>query len=806
MTKQPDFATGKPVDLSKPEESVRQDYEQQLVIGYGYPKDYLDIEVRIPRGSSHFPEAADLVIYRSASGRSPTSDIHGIVEFKRPGRQDGVDQLKSYMTATSALWGVWTNGTDIRYICRDPQDHTRLLEGYLHNAPAFGQSIGDVGKLSKSDLVPFARAELKIILGRILNKLYANAQLARRDQLGAEMVKLLFAKIEDETTFPDKPPDFRVQAGETPTKVAGRISALFSRVVQTYKADEIFEEHDSINLDAQSIAEVVGQLERGSLTLTDTDVVGDAFEVFAESRLAGERGQFFTPRGVVRLAVRLVDPQPDQYVCDPACGSGGFLIQAMRHVWALMDSDQHGQWGTGNHLEERKRHMAASTIYGVDKEIDLVKIAKAYMAIAGDGRSNVRRGDSIGQIEENEGKFDIILTNPPFGTRAKVQTNISRNFQLGHRWKETAQGWVKLSQARACDPYVLFIERCLDMAKDDGKVVMVLPETVFHAPTLGYVRQHIRSRSSVDAIVDLPHNSLRPHCNAKTCLLVLSKNSTQQSVIMATPSEMGHDLQGKTLFRPGTEEIWDDLLVVESELANPSDEGNRFTFVVDPEAINNDECWVPKYHRGLKFPPKLPKGCAGITLEQLIKDGIINVFSGHGSPHASEKGRGSIPYIRVADIVNWEAYHNPVSRVPNAERLRLKADQRPPEIDDILFVRRGSYRIGTVAIIGPRDTNAILTSELLTIRVNDNDAGITPPYLLAMLSTDTVQSQIPPKICVDTTLPNLGDRWKSIIVPLHQDMACRDRLGRSAEQIIAARRSAWNETDQLARQLGDLTT
>ena len=157
--KQPDYATGKLVDINKPEEEVRQEYEQQLVETYGYPKNHLDIEVRIPRGSGYFPDKADIVVYRSSYGREATSDIDGIAEVKRPDREDGLRQLKSYMTATSAKWGVWTNGTDISYVCRDPEDPARLRDDYLHNLPIYGQEVADVGHLVKSELVPFKRAE-----------------------------------------------------------------------------------------------------------------------------------------------------------------------------------------------------------------------------------------------------------------------------------------------------------------------------------------------------------------------------------------------------------------------------------------------------------------------------------------------------------------------------------------------------------------------------------------------------------------------------------------------------------------------
>ncbi len=805
MNKQPDFATGKPVDLDKPEEQVRQDYERQLVEGYGYPRECLDIEVRIPRGSTR-SERADLAVYRSPDGRDPVRDIDGLVEFKRPDRADGTAQLESYMTATSARWGVWTNGTDISYVCRDPDDPTRLLEGYLHNIPAYGQEVADVGKLNKEDLAPFGRAELKIVFRRILNKLYANAQIARRDQLGSEMVKLLFAKIEDETTYADRPPDFRVQAGEPPEQVAERVGRLFKRAIETLRDDDIFTEHDGISLDADSVAEVVGQLERGSLTRTDTDVVGDAFEVFAESRLAGERGQFFTPRSVVRLAVQLTDPQPGETVCDPACGSGGFLIHAMRHVWGLMDAEVSGRWGTGPDLEDRKRRMAASIIFGVDKEVDLVKIAKAYMAISGDGRSNIARGDSL-RVPDDAVKYDVVLTNPPFGTKSKVQKSQSKHFDLGHKWRLEDGVWAKTGDVRDCDPYLLFVERCIRLTRDGGTLAIVLPETVFHAPSLAYVRSFIRLHGSVEAIVDLPHNSFRPHCNAKTCLLVLRRGASQGRIIMATPAEIGHDLQGKPLYRPGSEELWDDLAVVAHELADPADPENEHTFVVPADAIDTHDCWTPAYHRGLTNPPPVPEGCVGMSLGELVDNQTIEAFNGHGSPRASEKGRGDVPYIRVNDVVNWELYHNPVAGVPVAEYRRLKADQRPAKVDDVLMVRRGSYRIGTVAIAGPRDTTAVLTSELLTFRVkHPNPHGITPAYLLAMLSTPEVQEQIPPRVCVDTTLPNLGDRWRTIVVPIHTDDTERSRISEGAAAIIEDKRRAWERIGDLSSRIGGLTT
>lgn len=356
-----DYATGKPVDFSKPEEEVRQEYERVLVESYGYPKTEIDIEVRIPRGSGFYSDRADIVIYGSSGTRDPARDILGIVEVKRRTRKGGLTQLKSYMTATSAVWGVWTNGDDIAYLRREG---SQVYDNYLNNIPVRGQTVEDVGRLRKSDLRPFGRGELKSAFRRILRTLYANTSISRREKLGSEMIKLIFAKLEDEKTYADSPPEFRAEAGEDPVKIALRIHHLFQRVREDLKQDGIFTPHEEITLDSRSVAWVVGQLERGSLLRTDSDVVGDAFEVFSESKLVGEKGEFFTPRGVIQIAVKLANPGHDDSICDPACGSGGFLIYAMKHAWIKMEHDR--KWRGAPNLNEQKRRMAARNIFGID--------------------------------------------------------------------------------------------------------------------------------------------------------------------------------------------------------------------------------------------------------------------------------------------------------------------------------------------------------------------------------------------------------------------------------------------------------
>ncbi len=814
-----DFATDKLVKLS-PEENVRQEYERILVESYGYTKSEMEIEVKIPRGTGYFPDRADICVFKSSSGRDPTQDILGIVETKRPERKDGISQLKSYMTATSAIWGVWTNGDNISYVCRRP-GKTDILDDYINDIPSKGQSISDIGKIKKAELKPFERQHLKSVFRRILRTLYANTNISRREKLGNEMIKLIFSKIEDEKTYFNRLPDFRASAGEPPIQVKERVLKLFERVKKELKDDGVFSEYETITLDPRSVAWVVGQMERRSLLKTDTDVVGDAFEVFAESRLAGEKGEFFTPRGVIKLAVELTKPKPEEIICDPACGSGGFLIQAMKYIWKIMEKEP--QYKDSPRLEEQKKKMASRVIFGIDKESDLVKIAKAYMAISGDGRSNVLHENSLHSAEEFSGfakekfvqknkfrTFNVILTNPPYGTRTKVAKTDTKHFALGHKWVKKSMGaWEKSGTFCDRDPYVLFIERCLDMLSENGRLAIVLPETLFHAPKTEYIRHFIMKSTSIEAVIGLPHNTFRPHCNAKTCLLILKKRIRQtKKVVMANPKEMGHDHNGHPLLHPDTKELWDDLPTVIKELSCPESKTNKFTFTVPWDKIKKSGNLIPSYYQGLMFTPEVCENQMKVRIGDLVDEGILGAWDGHGSPSSESKGRGSIPYIRVSDIVNWELYRNPVSGISKNVYDKMVKNKKKPKEGDILFVRRGSYRIGTVAMASSRDSNVLLTRELLTFRIlkTNNPYKINSFYLLALLSSKFVQDQINSKVFVDTTLPNIGDRWKELILPIHKDTREIQKISVLTEKSIRAKWSAQNIIQTIRNEMGDIIT
>lgn len=822
-----DLATGKPVDARKPEEQIRQEYEKVLYEDYDYNFGQMDIEVSIQRGEKNSKknkdERADIVIYRTKdnSKRSLYEDILGVVEVKRPTRKEGIKQLTSYMSATSCYWGVWTNGKEIEYLYRNPRTG-EINRNFVYQIPKNGETFEDIGKISKANLKP--ANNLKLIFGRLLNSLYSNTNISRREKLGNEMIRLIFCKIWDEKYNYDALPKFRVGFEEKPEEVQKRINDLFNEVKSELTADGVFDKSEKITLDASSIAYVVGELEQYSLLKTDKDVVGDAFEVFAESKLIGEKGEFFTPREVVKTAIKLIKPHPQDSIIDPACGSGGFLIYALEYIWGEMEKSK--KYKGMSDLSLEKRTIAEKYIFGIDKEIDLVKIAKAYMAIIGDGKGGVVQQNSLHNAEDFEGrakelfvtddgqfkKFKIVMTNPPFGSKTLVLRDDSQYFDLGHKWIKKEGTYVKTDEVKDTPIQELFIERCLTMLEDGGQLAIILPETYFHAPSTKYILEYIKKNNNIKTVIDLPHNTFRPHCNAKTLLLILEKGKPQQErITFAVAEEMGHNHQGKPIYRYDeknhcfTDEIWDDTKIIREEVDNPDDQNNKYVFSIDINDIKND-IYVPRYYWNKKIIG-LEEEAEKLNLDfvpvgKLIQEEIVKKYRGHGSPPSAFKGKGDIPYVRAADIISWEIYKNPTAMVPQEVYIAVKGNGVDLMPKDIVFVKEGSYRIGDVAIISKFDTGILLNHHSLVFRVikEDNKYDLDAFYLLYLFSHKLTQKQLFNKVLIDTTLPNIGDRWKELRLPISRDKEERERIKRTVQQAFEKRWEAQSELETLQQK------
>lgn len=822
-----DFISGAQIKATPEEVQAVQVFSKQLVYDYGYPIENIQtrpqwhVRSRPSDTTKEYP--VDIAVFNS--NRKTDENLSIVVECKKKNRKDGLTQLQDYLRLSEAKLGVWFNGEERQFIKKFEQNGKVLFEE-IPNIPKYGQRIEDVGLFKRSELRP--AHNLKIIFNAIRNHLAGNTVGTTRDEeLARQLINLIFCKIFDEKFTPqEEVVTFRAGIDEAPRVVKDRISQLFEQVKGKYT--EVLDFSEKISLDAKSIIYVVGELQNYCLIDAERDVIADAFETFISGALKGGQGQFFTPRNVVQLMVEIALPKEDELVIDPACGSGGFLVETLRHKWKLVENKGHRLRWSESAITEDKIATAIQTVRGIEKDDFLSKVAKAYMAILGDGKGGIFCQDSLDKPQNWEiktqqqvefGKFDLVLTNPPFGKEIKI-TGIEKlsQFELAYAWKKESGKWKKTSKLRKeGKPDVLFIERCLQLLKDGGRMGIILPETFFHAPKAEYVIEFIKNHN-ITAIVDLPHNTFRPHNNAKCLVLFIQKNRPQQEKItFAVAEEMGHDHQGKVIYKWDPENmtvdkknVWDDIRSIIEELK--SGEHKRFVFEEKSTNVLSNGVLVPRYYWETKENEAVElankSNCTLVSIQKLIDEGIIKCFDGHGSPPSEYKGMGEIPYIRVKDVVNWELYKDPTALIPEQIYLKKKGKTKDLKVGDIAYVRRGSYRIGSVAMVSPFDTKALVTREILLLRVNksENKYGLNPYYLLYLLSTDIVQMQAFNKVLIETTLPNIGSRWKELRLPISNKEDERVKISKRIKYVVDKKWDAVEEINRLKKDLGNLLT
>ncbi len=824
-----DYISGKSVRDTPEERQAVQVFARILVEDYGYPKSHIQthpqwrVKARPSDTKKEYP--VDIAVF--SNERKSDDNLFIIVECKKKTRKDGRSQLEDYLRFSRATVGVWFNGEE-RLFLRKYEKKGKVLFEDIPNIPRFGERIEDIGKFRRRDLQK--PHNLKDVFKAIRNHLASNAVGTTRDEeLAKQLINIIFCKIYDEKfTKPDDMVSFRAGIGEHPSDVADRIKSIFEKVKRKYK--EVISVSDAISLDDKSLVYVVGELQNYSLIDADRDAVADAFETFIGYTLKGSQGQFFTPRNVIRLLVEIVDPRHDQTILDPACGSGGFLVEGIKHAWWHLEQEAKEYGWKDLALQEEKAFVGINNIHGIEKDEFLSRVAKAYMAIVGDGKGGIFCDDSLEPPENWKSStkqrirldyFDIILTNPPFGKNLRIvgEHKLSQ-FKLAHVWKKNSGiGAYEITSELRDDARseILFIERSLQFLKDGGVLGIILPETFFHAPSYQYVMDFMRNHN-IQWIIDLPHNTFRPHNNAKCVAVVLQKNAPQQDMVnMAVAEEMGHDHLGKPIFRWDhhkkqlTSEIWDDIEHIIAEVKNEATH-QKYTFQMPITELEKTGIYVPRYYWQGK-----DKEIADIAekedlelvpIKKLLDEGVIAYFDGHGSPPAKYKGKGSVPYIRVKDIVNWEIYKDPTSLIPEEVYEKIKNGRKDIKTEDILYVRRGSYRIGSVAMVSPFDQKVLLTREIVVLRVAkpENDYGITPYYLLYLLSHYITTMQTFNKVLIETTLPNIADRWQELKLPISRSSEQRKKISRRVAQIIQQKWDAIRSIHELESKYGKLTT
>lgn len=808
-----DYISGRKIRVTSEEVEAVQPLAKMLVEDFEYKKSQIQTHpqwrVRARPSDVRKEYPVDIAVFKSK--KKIDDNLLIIAECKKKNRKDGRAQLEDYLRFSKAFVGIWFNGKE-RLFLRKIEREGKVYFEELPIIPKADQRLEDIGKFKRRDLkIPH---NLKQIFQAMRNYLAGMAVGITRDEvLAQELMNVIFCKIFDERfTRPDETVRFRVGIDEDTEEVRIRILELFENVKKKY--EDVFDKGDRINLDAKSLTYIAGELQNFCLSEAERDAVSDAFETFIGPALKGEQGQFFTPRNIIKTLVKLIDPSPQHLILDPACGSGGFLIESLRQCWAKVEEQGKEYGWTELEIEREKLRIANEKFRGIDKDYFLSKVAKAYMAIVGDGRGGIFCEDSLKNIKNwnkktrqkiDLGIFDIVLTNPPFGSKIKVEGEAKlKQFDLAFKWKRMKDKYMRTNKLKESEePQILFIERCLQFLKNGGVLGIVLPETFFHAPQSRYIIEFLKNHN-IKAIIDLAHNTFRPYCNAKTMLLVVQKGKPQQKeILMAVAEQVGHGHRGKPIYKFDyktqrfTDEIWDDTLIIRKEIEDPRNPNNCDVFMVNIKNIKNN-IFVPRYYwkrreEELKQVAK-EQNLEFIQVQELIKKGIIKYFSGHGSPPSGFKGKGGVPYIRVKDVVNWELYKDPTSSIPEWVYLKMKKEKELKE-KDIVFVRRGSYRIGTVAMVSPFDKECLLTRELLILRVmkEENEHDINPYFLIYLLSHKLTQQQLFNKILIETTLPNIGDRWKELYLPITKDKRHRKEITRKIQGIFEKKWQAIEE-------------
>jgi type I restriction enzyme M protein len=567
---------------------VRQQYLKVLVEEYGFTHEQIAEEMEVTgRGSAQ--ARADFVIWRTPLDKNTEKSPLIVVECKA----DNVTidravyaQGENYARLTNAPFFVTHNHRETRYwrvLHEKMPKHVEEIDGIPH-ADATDKQIKEIIERLKV----FKEDEFADLLHQCHNVI---RNREKRDPVAAfdEIAKILFVKVFVERELKAKKKrqnlfsvDYlQEQLGDNP------LEDLFQKTKTHYRSDRIFEHDERLNLKLATGLEIVRLLERYNLSDTSEDIKGIAFERFLGKTFRGEIGQFFTPRPIVEFMVRMVDPKEREIICDPASGSGGFLIRFFEIVrqQILADADRKYQeykskikgdkklspekmatmlrakfdeiQGTLDHDREGSRlwTLANRCIYGTDANDRMARTSKMNMIMHGDGHGGVHHHDGFLNVNGIfEGRFDIILTNPPFGANVEPSDKIlEEQFTLpnevereyariyGSPYKEALArvraakdkpiaSLFELPKARGNSTLgkikteLLFIERCLDLLKPGGRLGIVLPESVFNNPSLAYVREFCENRAFIRAVISLPQDTfISSGASVKASLLFMQK-------------------------------------------------------------------------------------------------------------------------------------------------------------------------------------------------------------------------------------------------------------------------------------------
>lgn len=795
-----DYVSGNIIKATPEEIQAVQVYSKILVEDYGYPLNTIQtrpqFRVKASPSDNSYKYPIDITIFKTPNKKN--GDEYIVVECKKETREDGIDQLKHYLKFSNAELGVWFNGKSTHYIRKYFDEGKLLFDEELINIPKFGQRIEDIGLFKKEDLIATHNLKPKFI--SIRNYLAGNAVGTTRDEeLARQIINIILCKLYDEKFTKQKDiVQFRAGVNESAQEVADRIRKRFNEAKTIYK--DVLEEHDIIDLDDKSLKYVVGELQNYSLMSAQRDVIGDAFEIFIHRAIKGGNGQYFTPKNVVKVAIKILDPDVEDKIIDPACGSGGFLIEGLKYLHSKIEKKGEEFNWPQSEIDAEKIAKSNINFRGIEKDKFLSKIVKAYMVIMGDGKSGIFCEDSLDiptnwksktQSNIQLNTFDILLANPPFGAKIPVKGEAKLSqFPLGFKWKfnKKSNSWEKGKVKDSEAPQVLFIDRCFDLVRDGGKLALVLPDGILSNPTDGYIVQHILDRSEIIGMIDLPMSTFLPYTPTKTHLIFFKKTKKPRKdyeFFMSYAKTCGHDKRGREINEDEISLIPDHLKLINSESVHNhlgwkmklSDIKNN---ILLPKYYNPDiDNELSEYEKSGKF---IIKKLADLEKEKLIK-------ISRGNEVGSENyGTGDIPFVRTSEVANWEVIADCTHCLSDEIYETYKSKQNI-EHEDILVVNDGTYLMGRTAMITKADLKIVIQSHLRRIKVLKKEE-LSPYLLLGLLGLEIVQKQIESKSFRQGTISTLGSRLSEVKIPIPIDKNIQTEMIENIKSIIQEKENA----------------
>jgi len=597
------LARKKEVKLT-PEECVRQLYLYRLMNTYGYPTERIQVEYAVNFGRE--VKRADIVIMDKDRPIVP----YIIVEIKKPKLSDGKEQLKSYCNATGAPIAAWTNGEQYsRYHRKDPnyfEDISALPRASETLADVLNEKV-TYEDLKLKDKIKNEKRSLRSIIKEAEDEVLANAGVDAFE----EIFKLLFSKLYDEMTAANDDNyylKFR-NSGDTETQLKLKIEELFSNARRKWEG--IFTDSDRIQLTPSHLAICVAALQDIKLFNNNLDVVDDAFEYLMSKSQKGEKGQYFTPRYVIDMCVKMMNPQKHENIIDTAAGSSGFTVHSIFHVWNVIRDElklPKSDTFTTDKRSSEEINYVRDRVFAIDFDEKAVRVARTLNLIAGDGQTNVihlntldygrwsevaeekrqKADDKTWNDTYNDGfkklqrirpkgtaandyayfDFDLLMANPPFAGDIK-EGNILARYELGKNDKGKQQSKVGRD--------ILFIERNLNFLKAGGRMAIVLPQGRFNNSTDKRIRDFIAERCRILAVVGLHGNVFKPHTGTKTSVLFVQKWDDElcpkledYPIFFATMQKPSKDNSGDKIYVSDNFVTYHEMVYENNEMDNPT--------------------------------------------------------------------------------------------------------------------------------------------------------------------------------------------------------------------------------------------